>query len=532
MLPQIAQDALNRTLSASQSLRNVASLIIDISEEGHDDRKDPVMDFAAAWVEHSRVVEEEKRAKKERSWSNASGRSPWVKKRSNSSASTIPESPELRTRSGSDASVDSNGSATSERSTGSASPLPPTLGARVHAFLSRAERDRQEREKLDVLFDQFASNLIDDDADDEKMADELTPADAVKQLRSKYSTPGSAGSAPARLKSLQGVEEEGEDAPSSSWLSCFFSPSKASDLTVTLTPATDPSSSSSTSDYRSLTSLPQDHVFGLPTLHSPPTFFTQFLLLTQRLTLKVLRNWTYAVVDLLTIVFLAAVVGWVYGSQWSLGEYTSQSVFSCLCIGVCATVASLRLFGQDRLIYWRESLVGVSQASYWCSLVLVEVHRAFIYPLVFVASYLPLAKPQASFLTIYGIFVAAYFAMAGFGLFLSVVCRPVPALMIGTMLPLVIGGFLSGVNPPVNEMSTVMALFANISFTKWAVEPLGMAEAAFPQVYGSDNVYWWAQHFQFQDRYWTDLGVLVGMGMTLRCMTGLALRRFTKTHKG
>ena len=447
-LPQIAQDALNRTLSASQSLRNVASLIIDISEEGHDDRKEPVIDFASAWTNHCKEVEEERRQKKERSWSNASGRSPW-KKRSNSNASTIPESPELRQRSGSDASVDSQGSATSERSVGG-SPAP-TLGSRVYAFISKAERERQEKEKLDVLFDAFASNVIDDDGEgDEKELDE-------KALRSKYTAHGALGS--SKSQSLQGVEEEEDTEATSSCFSCFSSP--AAPVTVTVTPASD-----AAMDYHSLSSLPRDHVFGLPTLHAPPSFFSQFLLLSQRLTLKVLRNWTYAIVDLFLIVFLAAVVGWVYGSDWTLGEYTSQSVFSSLCMGVCATVASLRLFGQDRLIYWRESLVGVNQASYWCSLVLVEVHRAFIYPLVFVAAYVPLAKPQATFLTIWGIFVATYFAMAGLGLLLSVVCRPVPALMIGTMLPLVIGGFLSGVNPPVNQMSTMMALFANLSFTK------------------------------------------------------------------
>ena len=521
-LPQIAQDALNRTLSASQSLRNVASLIIDISEEGHDDRKEPVMDFAAAWGDHCRGVEEERRARKERSWSNASGRSPW-KRRSNSNASTIPESPEVRQRSGSDASVDSQGSAHSDRSGGGGGSPAPTLGARVHAFLSKAERERQEKAKMDELFDAFASAYIDDDGEEAKTLDE-------KQLRSKYTAQAPPHPSHTRAsKSLQGVEEEEGDGDAASTWCCFSSPRDA--LTVTLTPASS-SSDVKEDDYHSLAALPRDHVFGLPTQHTPPSFLSQFLLLTERLTLKVLRNWTYAVVDLCLIVFLAAVVGWVYGSDWSLGEYTSQSVFSTLCIGVCATVASLRLFGQDRLVYWRESLVGVNQASYWCSLVLTEVHRAFLYPLVFVAVYLPLAKPQASFATVWGIFAATYFAMAGLGLLLSVICRPVPALMIGTMLPLVIGGFLSGVNPPVNQMSAVMAFFANFSFTRWAVEPIGMAEAKFPQVYGADAIYYWQTHFQFVDRYWTDIGVLVAMGVGWRLLTGLALRRFVKNQKG
>jgi len=103
--------------------------------------------------------------------------------------------------------------------------------------------------------------------------------------------------------------------------------------------------------------------------------------------------------------------------------------------------------------------------------------------------------------------------------------------MIGTMLPLVIGGFLSGVNPPVNQMSDLMALVSTLSFTRWAVEPLAMAEAAFLSVYGADNEYWWQLHFGFLDRYWTDIGALLAMGIGFRVLTGIALRRFSRTHK-
>ena len=521
-LPMLAASALTRTLSASQGLREVASLIIDMPPENNADYKEPVIDFAEAWNSHRVKQEEEKRLRR---GSNASVGS---KRRSNSNASSILESPEQRNRSLSDASVDSSSSLDSIRSAGSERS---GLSSRVYAFLSKAERDRQEKEKINQLFESFTTNFIDED----ELGTEANAEMDEKSLRSKYcaKAPGLSSLKKGLLNGT--VVEEEDDEVSSSCFSRLFKP-KPLEITLDASPAHAEVSSSNPSsaptaaedDYHSLASLPRDHVFGLPTLHHPPTTATQFFLLTHRLTLKLFRNWTYAIVDMALVVFLAVVVGWVYGSNWSLGEYTSQSVFSSLCMGVCAAVASLRLFGQDRLVYWRESLVGVNETSYFLSLILVELHRAFLYPLVFVSAYLPLAKPQAAFHTIYFVFCATYFAMAGLGLWLSVICRPVPALMIATMLPLVIGGFLAGVNPPVNQMSSLMAFVSNFSFTRWAVEPLGMAEGKFVNVYGADNVYWWNDHFKFVDRYWVDIAALMAMGCGFRALTAVALRRFSK----
>ena len=92
----------------------------------------------------------------------------------------------------------------------------------------------------------------------------------------------------------------------------------------------------------------------------------------------------------------------------------------------------------------------------------------------------------------------------------------------------VIHAIQAGVNPPVNQMSQLMAFVSNLSVTRWAVEPLGKAEGKCIDVYGADNVYWWQQHFGFQDRYWMDIGALVAMGLGFRVMTALAPRQYSR----
>jgi len=521
LLPQLSMSqTLTRTLSQSQSLMNVASLIIDISELGadhaDDDRHEPIIDFNYAWLEYQQKQEQLKRIRKE---SRAS--------------------PEQRTRSLSDASNNSslsnnsNLNSINNNNNDNKDVLKPSFTSRIYALLSRNERARQQRMKMELFYNEFAEHFIDEENEfnDENKSNNDPNTQLAKGLNNNS-------------EDYVDYSDDSNDNNNNGCLS-FLRSKKLKSSTINninnddkiFSSSLSPKSASSFNNYSPNSSYPRSHrhhdlVFGLPTIESSPSILTQYLLLSRRLGLKLFRNWTFAIIDIFLVIFLSVVVGWVYGDNWTLGEYTTQSVFSSLCMGVCATVASLRIFGSDRLVYWRESLVGVSETAYFLSLMTIELHRAFVYPAIFCACYSPLAKPQAAYTTIYGVFVATYFAMSGLGLLLSVIVRPVPALMIGTMLPLVIGGFLSGVNPPVKNMSSMMAFASNFSFTRWAVEPLGMAEAKFVTIYGADNVFYWQDHFGFLDHYWVDLGVLALMGVVFRLLTGLALRRFSRTFKG
>lgn len=309
---------------------------------------------------------------------------------------------------------------------------------------------------------------------------------------------------------------------------------------------------------------------GIPAIEAGPSLFNQYVLLCRRLMLKLYRNWAYAIVDLVLILILSLTVGFVYGANWTLDTYMPQCVFSCLCMGVSASIASLRMFGSDRLIYWRESLTGVSQTAYFFSLITIELHRVFVYPAIFIMCYLPLAKPHTDASTIYGVFVSVYFFASGFGMLFSVICRPLIALMVASMLLLIMGGFLSGVNPPLSDMSPFLSTLSNLSFTRWSSEALGSAEASFVSpfipssnhsispdemlyqqfdminqsnnqtnsevtdsgLYRPEEVEMWRHHYGFVDRYWTDLAMLIVMGLVMRGLVAVTLRRFAKNHKG
>ena len=64
---------------------------------------------------------------------------------------------------------------------------------------------------------------------------------------------------------------------------------------------------------------------------------------------------------------MLSVCGWgagaVHGTSWELEEVRGNAVKTMLTLAAISTVASLQVFGKDRLIFWRESAAGAGSLS-------------------------------------------------------------------------------------------------------------------------------------------------------------------------
>ncbi len=60
--------------------------------------------------------------------------------------------------------------------------------------------------------------------------------------------------------------------------------------------------------------------------------------------------------------------GAVHGTAWELEEVRGNAVKTMLTLAAISTVASLQVFGKDRLIFWRESASGGVHALEGCHL--------------------------------------------------------------------------------------------------------------------------------------------------------------------
>ena len=48
----------------------------------------------------------------------------------------------------------------------------------------------------------------------------------------------------------------------------------------------------------------------------------------------------------------------MHGTAWELEKVRGNAVMAMLTLAIISTVASLQVFGKDRLIFWRESASG------------------------------------------------------------------------------------------------------------------------------------------------------------------------------
>ena len=91
--------------------------------------------------------------------------------------------------------------------------------------------------------------------------------------------------------------------------------------------------------------------------------------------------------------------------------------------------ASLRVFGPERVVFWRESSHGSSAVAYFLGKDLsqvctIDLHTfsqlypqipLYLYSLVFVIVYYPITVPRASFSTWLGILLLVQFSASGIG---------------------------------------------------------------------------------------------------------------------
>lgn len=55
--------------------------------------------------------------------------------------------------------------------------------------------------------------------------------------------------------------------------------------------------------------------------------------------------------------------GTVHGTSWELEKVRGNAVMAMLTLAIISVVASLQVFGKDRLVFWRESESGHSTSA-------------------------------------------------------------------------------------------------------------------------------------------------------------------------
>jgi len=141
-------------------------------------------------------------------------------------------------------------------------------------------------------------------------------------------------------------------------------------------------------------------------------------------------------------------------------------------LSLTAVASSLRVFGSERIVFWREASTGTYTLAYYLGKDLAQIPFIVIAPLIFETLFYSLTVPRAQFLVLYQIFLVVQFAASGLGYLVSNLVKPSVSQLAGVVCILVTMMF-SGTRPTLAELKNMPIPFryiANLSYLRWAQE--------------------------------------------------------------
>lgn len=205
-------------------------------------------------------------------------------------------------------------------------------------------------------------------------------------------------------------------------------------------------------------------------------FFKTLSLLTHRALLQFSREGLLLLSDILIVSIYALLIGLVYSDNWDITDFPFIALLSTLGYSTIACTASVRVFGSERLNFWREASVGINTFAYFVSKNIVGFLPLSCYPFAFAIIFFNLIAPEFNFWILYIISLLLFWSNSGLGILLSLTLSPKQASLASVMAPLVIGGFFSGVFPFWSSMSKFLKAVCAVSHTRWASNALIIAE--------------------------------------------------------
>ncbi|KAJ3256453.1 hypothetical protein HDU77_003139 [Chytriomyces hyalinus] len=148
----------------------------------------------------------------------------------------------------------------------------------------------------------------------------------------------------------------------------------------------------------------------------------------------------------------------------------------CFLVGLAVALASapsaVKVFGEEKHVYWREAASGHSRLAYFLGKTLATICRIIIMSLHFTAFYMILAKPIIAPHLQYIIIALEYWGVYGLSCIISMVVRRENASLLAVVMCLFASVFC-GYGPSITQAKNwKLNWLMDMSFNKWAAEAM------------------------------------------------------------
>jgi ABC-type multidrug transport system ATPase subunit len=262
-----------------------------------------------------------------------------------------------------------------------------------------------------------------------------------------------------------------------------------------------------------------------------PKFCTALGLMLKRGIVQYLRDAWHILFDVTLLIAFGAFAALVFGANWKVSDFPMICLLACLAIGLLGTNASLRVFGSERLIFWREASVGISIPAYFFSRTFLDLFQTVVYSYIFIVTFYNIIVPELRFAHTYTVFLVVYWYSSGLGILISLVVDPQSATLVGVIVPIVMGGFFSGLAPSLSSMQPALKAIAKLSYSRWGIEALCAAESDYLSPIVVSQMYYQGYEQGFDVVYHRNILFIFAIGLAFRVLAFFAILLFNRKKR-
>jgi hypothetical protein len=154
-----------------------------------------------------------------------------------------------------------------------------------------------------------------------------------------------------------------------------------------------------------------------------PNFFMQFYFFLWRSLLLQVKLWRSFIVDLFLVLLGGTFLGSIYMAV-TLTKSQAMNNLAALVLGLTTSISSLRVFGNNRAVYWREAAAGVNRFSFFLAENVAHLPALLLAPVVFLTTFYSLSAPRTPVYIFYLVFAGTTFSTAAMGYMVSIGIDP------------------------------------------------------------------------------------------------------------
>jgi ABC-type multidrug transport system ATPase subunit len=124
-----------------------------------------------------------------------------------------------------------------------------------------------------------------------------------------------------------------------------------------------------------------------------------------------------------------------------------------LAIGLTASAPGVKIFGEEKLVYWREAAAGHNRFAYYIGKVISTIPRMLLANFHFSTFFLLLATPRIVWSAAFAVNLLYFYCIYGLASVISMITRREDGPLLAVMMSLVVG-VLNGMSPTLTKVRT------------------------------------------------------------------------------